>query len=174
MNSNELTYDDCCLLSNIILNSERISYLLECRFKSNSIRTSFDFKSFLPEQPSNNAKVSRSLLKLYPIRINSNNNDDESISSESSDEEIEEISSPKLSFNVNNDDYLDNLAEWEPNQQRPIVETDDEEEVRNDIQAIIHDNTHADAIDMSAGEPNFMQRLSANFLFVSNAHLICL
>jgi hypothetical protein len=167
MNSNELTYDDCCLLSNIILNSERISYLLECRFKSNSIRTSFDFKSFLPEQPSTNAKVSRSLLKSYPIRINSNNNDDdESISSESSDEEIEEISSPKSSFNVNNDDYLDNLAEWEPNQQQPIVETDDEEEVRNDIQEIIHDNTHADSIDMSAGELNFMQRLSASFLFV--------
>ena len=165
MNSDQFTYDDCCILSNIILNSERISYRLEYRFKSNSIRTSFDFKSFLPEQPSDNAKVSRSLLKFCPISITSINNDDNTMSSESSEEEIEEISSPKTSFHASDDDYLTKLAEWEPSKPQPLIDSDDEEEIRNDTQAIIHENDHIDSMDMSTGKFNLMYDIFKQIFF---------
>ncbi|CAF0990298.1 unnamed protein product [Rotaria sp. Silwood1] len=157
MASQPLTYDDCFLLSNICLNSERISSLLEYRFKSNSIRTSFDFKSILPEKPSDNAKISRSFLKVRPKNVNSvNNNDDKNILSESSEDEIDEISSPKTPINVADDDYLNSLAEWEPNNLRPIIESDEEEEqqqTRSDVQKINYDNTPVDSMDLSTALP---------------------
>ncbi|CAF4058749.1 unnamed protein product [Rotaria sp. Silwood2] len=153
MTSQKLTYDDCCLLPNICLNSERISYLLECRFKSNSIGASFDFKSILPEKPSNNAKISRSFLKVCPKKVNPINNNDECISSESSEDEIDQISLPKTPINAANDDYLNSLAEWEPNNFQPIIESDDEEEeeieMRIDIQTVDNDNTHVEYMDLS-------------------------
>ena len=66
MSVKSLIYNDCCLLTNIDLNSQRIFQLLEHRFKSNSSTISFDFKLFPPEQPSPNAKISRSLLRFQP------------------------------------------------------------------------------------------------------------
>jgi hypothetical protein len=148
-----LTYDDCCLLSNLTLNSERVFYLLERRFKSNSTRTSFDFKSFLPEQPSNNTKVSRSLLRFHPS-VNSVNDNEEQILSESSEDEIEETSSPKLSPN-DDDDYLNKLAEWEPNKFQSMSESDDDgenEEAKMILQTINNENTLVDPMDLSIGK----------------------
>jgi hypothetical protein len=155
MNLRLLTYDDCYLLSNICLNSERISYRIEKRFKSNSNRTSFDFKSFLPEKPSNNTKVSRSLLKIYPINESSVNTNDENLSSESSESETEEIPSPKLPLDTTNDDFLNVLLEWDPNKAQPVNESDieEEEEVRNDTQQINNDTIPSDHMDISTGKP---------------------
>ncbi|CAF0761377.1 unnamed protein product [Rotaria sordida] len=175
MTSQPLTYDDCCLLSNICLNSERIFYLLECRFKSNSMRTSFYFKSILPEKLSNKAKISRSLLKILPKKVNSvdnnNNNDDddddESILSESLEDDIDKISLPKSPINAaaaaaagddDDDDYLNRLAEWEPNNLQPIIENDDndddeEEETRMDVQKINDENTNVNPMDLSKELP---------------------
>ena len=152
MNFEKLTYNDCCLLSNICLNAQRISYLLECRFKRNSIRTSFDFKSIRPEQLSNDAKVSRTFLKFHPKKFNSIDNDNESVSAESSDDEIDDFVSPKLTMNIVDDDYLNELAEWEPNQFQPFIESNEEEnEIRNDIENIDHENKRTDSMDISTG-----------------------
>jgi len=138
MSFKPLIYDDCCLLNNIDLNPQRIYHLLEHRFKSNSNKTSFDFKSFPPEQPSNNTKVSRSLLRFQP-KIKYTNDYDDNISSDSSSEEEEdneEISS------ANDDDYLNKLAEWEPENFQPIIETDDDDddEDENIIQSVSTEN----------------------------------
>ena len=154
MNLRLLTYDDCYLLSNICLNSERISYRLVKRFKSNSNRTSFDFKSFLPEQPSNNTKVSRSLSKIYPINESAIDNNDENLSSESSESETEEIPSPKLLLDTTNDDLLNVLFEWDPNKAQPVNESDteEEEEVRNDTQQINNNTIPSDHMELSTGK----------------------
>jgi hypothetical protein len=141
--------DDCCLLFDICLNSERISYLLEYRFKRNSNRTSFDFKCFLPEQPSNNRKISHSLTKNYSTIIKSIDNDDENVSSESSEDEIEQISSPKSSINLTDDDYLDKLAEWEPNKSTLLVESNEDEEEEETIQQMNDEDAHIDSIGSS-------------------------
>jgi hypothetical protein len=152
MNPKILTYDDCVLLADICLNSERISYLLEYRFKCNSNRTSFDFKSFLPEQPSNRTKISRSLLKFYPTVKNSMTNNNENLSSESSEDEIEEISSPKSPLNITDDDYLNQLAEWNPDKFQSIHESDqEEEEIRNDSHQINNYNIPPEPMDLPTG-----------------------
>ncbi len=127
MSFKPLIYDDCCLLANIDLNSERIYHLLERRYKSNSTKTSFDFKSFLPEQPSNNAKVSRSLLRCQPkltyINDYEDNNSSNSSLSSSSEDENDDVFSTE-----DDDDRLNKLAEWEPSNFQPMIETDDEDE----------------------------------------------
>ena len=159
INSQPLTYDDCCLLFNITLNSERIFNLLVRRFKSNSTRTSFDFKSFLPEQPSNNAKVSRSLLRFIPNKDFNNEIEENALSDSSSSEEEdnEEVVS------TNDDDYLNELAEWEPENFQPVIENDDdddddgedEDEDESVIQSIdVDDNNvdnHTNQMDHSSG-----------------------
>jgi len=144
MSCQSFIYDDCCLLTNIDLNSQRISNLLERRFKSNSNKTSFDFKSFPPEQPSNNTKVSRSLLRIQP-KVKYINDYEENISSNSSSSEDEEDNEEELS--TNDDDYLNKLAEWEPENFQPVTETDDDdddEENENIIQSVSTKNGDED------------------------------
>ena len=145
-------YDDCCLLTNIDLNSHRIRQLLERRFKSNSTKTSFDFKSFPPEQPSNNAKVSRSLLRCQP-RIEYTNDFDENITSDSASSEADDDEEVLSTNDDDDDDYLNKLAEWEPESFQPIVETDDEEDGNeNIIQSVSTENTDGEnQMDLSSG-----------------------
>jgi hypothetical protein len=143
-------YDDCCLLKYLELNSERVVQLLEHRFKSNSKQTSFDFKSFRPEQPSNNAKVSRSLLRFNPI-IKPTHVDDENISLDSSssdnDDDTEQHPNHENECSTNEDRYLNELAEWEPERCLPIIpqdlDDDDDEEDDDD------DNDDEDIRSMS-------------------------
>ncbi|CAF1486647.1 unnamed protein product [Adineta steineri] len=150
MNSSCLIYNDCCLLSNICWNSQRISYLFARRFRSNSSWTSFDFKFFLPEQPSNNTKISRSLLKFYSLKMNLSINDAENMSSDDLDDNLEEVSSPKAPCNSNDDNHLDKLAEWEPGKFLPTIESDDdEEEVKDNNKIIANENTHTDSMNLS-------------------------
>ncbi|CAM4821042.1 unnamed protein product [Rotaria magnacalcarata] len=157
MTSRRKTFNECCLLSHIRLNKERILYLLEYRFKSNSIRTSFDFKSIHPEKPSVKAKISRSLLRCNLNSIKSINNNDENNVFESSDDEMDEISSPKSPISVNDDDYLKTLAEWDPNAMQTMIESDEEEEVqvdmRNDVQTTQDNNTNVNSMDLSTEMP---------------------
>jgi len=142
MSFKPLIYDDCCLLTNIDLNSQRIYHLLERRFKSNSNKTSYDFKSFPPEKPSNNTKVSRSLLRFQP-KIKYTNDYDENISSDSdSSSSVAEDNEDILS--TNNDDYLNELAEWEPLNFQPVIETDDNDEGENIIQSVSTENNEED------------------------------
>jgi hypothetical protein len=124
ISSRAFIYDDCCLLTNIELNSERVHQLLERRFKSNANKTSFDFKSFLPEQPSNNAKVSRSLLRFIPNR-NFDNDIEENILSDSSSSEEDDN---EEALSANNDDYLNELADWVPENFQPMIENDDDDD----------------------------------------------
>ena len=154
MKCGPLIYDDCCLLSNIRLNSERISYILECRFKKNSIRTSFDFKSIPPQVPSLNAKVTRSLLKVDQKKIQSLNNDDnESISTESSDNANEEIPLLKTQIDTIDDDYLNRLAQWEPNNLQPSIENDDDEqEIENTTEVVTNENNSSEPMDVLSGK----------------------
>jgi len=162
-----MIYNDCCLLNNLYLNSERIFYRLEYRFKNNSCKTSFDFKSFLPEQPSYNTKMSCSLLEFHPIIIKSIDDDDDHVSSESSEDEIEQISSSKSSINLVNDDYLNKLAEWEPGKSPGIIENDDDDEeeaIENDVQQMNNENTHADSIDSSTSKFYNFLKINLNLL----------
>jgi hypothetical protein len=157
MSFKPLISDDCCLLINIDLNSQRIYHLLERRFKSNSTTTSFDFKLFPPEQPSNNAKVSRSLLRCQP-KITSTYDYEENISSDSStseEEDNDEVSS------VNDDDYLDKLAEWEPDNFQPVVDTDDDDdEEENIIQSVsTENNDENNQMDHSSGKHSIVHQL---------------
>jgi len=128
--------NDCCLLSDKCLNSERIFDILEYRFKRNSNRTSFYFKTFLPEQPSNNIKLSHSLLKIHPKINESIDNDDENSSSESSEDEIEQISSPNMLTNLTDDDYLDKLVEMEVKKSPSIVESSEDDEEEEEIESM--------------------------------------
>lgn len=135
-------YDDCCLLTNIDLNFQRISQLLEHRFKNNSNKTSFDFKSLSPEQPSNNTKVSRSLLRFQPklkyIHDYEDNISSDSSSSEEKDQEEEEV----VSTNDDDDnDYLNKLAEWDPAKFQSMIETDDDDENDEDENIFLSINT---------------------------------
>ena len=130
MSSRSSISKECYLLTNISLNSERIGQILDRRFTSNSHRTSFDFKAFVPEQPSNNAKVSRSLLRFYP-RNDGTTDDEEHASSDGSaseDDVDEEVEAP------NNDNYLNELAEWEPDTFLAIVADDDDEVDEQDLE----------------------------------------
>jgi hypothetical protein len=139
----------CCLLNNISLNTERIFDLLECRFKSNSLKTSFDFKSFPPEQPADNIKISHSSFKFYnpTVTKSTENNDDESVSSESSNDEDEEVSSMD---DLAEDDHLDRLAEWEPDKNSPIVESEEEEE--DNVQQMNEEITQVNPLDLPTGK----------------------
>ena len=133
MNYRDSCYGDCCLLTNITFNTERISYLLERRFQRNSTKTGFDFKSFLPEKPSTNTKVSRLFLRI-PLTSNARSTDDDLLpdsapsSPLASDHGRDEISSPIL---ANTNDELDQLGAWEPGQlQAPtVVDSEEEEEI---------------------------------------------
>ncbi|CAF1037009.1 unnamed protein product [Adineta ricciae] len=122
--------NDFCLLLNIDLNSRRIHRLLERRFKSNSNKHSFDFKSFAPEQPSNNAKVSRSFLRFQP-KLTSPNDSEEYMSSDSDcssdNDQEDEVYETEVSSS-NDDDHLKKLAEWEPEKFQPVIETDNDDE----------------------------------------------
>jgi len=146
--------NDCCLLTNIDLNSHRIRQLLERRFKSNSQKTSFDFKSFPPEQPSNNAKVSRSFLRFQPkIQFTDDSEENLSSDSDSSEEQEEEIEDI---MSTNDDDYYKELAEWQPSSFQPMIETDDEEDQPENIpEAIMTNNNIPDSptnqMDYSSG-----------------------
>jgi hypothetical protein len=143
-----------CLLNNISFNTERIFHLLECRFKTNSLRTSFDFKSFPPEQPANNIKLSQSSLKFHPTVIQSIENDDESVSSESSNDEDEEISSPKSANDHDEDDYLNRLAQWEPDKNSPIVESEEEEEeeIEDNVQSMNEEIIQINSLNLPTGK----------------------
>ncbi|CAF3337928.1 unnamed protein product, partial [Rotaria sp. Silwood1] len=143
MSYKSLFYNDCCLLINVDLNSQRIRQLLERRFKSISNKTSFDFKSLPPEQPSNNAKVSRSFLRYQP-KLKPIHDDEQNISTDSSSSE-EEDNDDALS--TNDDDYLNKLAEWEPENFQPVIDDDDDEdenENENIIQSTSKENNNED------------------------------
>ncbi|CAF3679882.1 unnamed protein product [Rotaria socialis] len=127
----QLMNNDCCLLTNIDLNSQRVRQLFERRFKSNSSVTSFDFKSFHPEQPSNNAKVSRSLLRFQPKIQLSNDYEDHISTGSSSSEEDSHDDDGELSNN-DYDDYLNKLAEWEPENFQVVAESDDDNDDDDD------------------------------------------
>lgn len=128
----------------VYLNSERISSLLQCRFKRNSNRTSFNFKSFLFEQSLNNVKISHSSLKINPKVIQSVENS----SSESSDDEIEQMSLTNSPRNIVDDDYLDKLAQWQPDQfSTPPIESDEDE----DEEEKIEDNIHVELVELLTG-----------------------
>ena len=158
-------YPDCCLLTDIDLNSERIYHLLERRFKSNANQTSFDFKSFRPEQPSDNAKVSRSLLRCQP-KIQFLTDYDENFSSDSSTSEEEDNDDEVLS--TNDDDYLNKLAEWEPENFQPTTETDDDEDEENIFEVISPANTPED------NEPTPMEHSPGSIIRKSTFLLMCL
>ena len=141
MSSQPLLNDDCVLLANIDLNSARISHILERRFTSNSSRTSFDFKAFRPERPSNNAKVSRSLLRFNPSfkvidAVDEWSSSGSSSSEEEAEEEEEEDQKPEDLTSTDNDDYLKELAEWEPNSYLPIIEDEEEDEDDTTVQSM--------------------------------------
>lgn len=148
MSSQSPLNDDCVLLTNIHLNSARISHILERRFISNSNRTSFDFKAFRPEQPSNNAKVSRSLLRFHP-NVKAVGDGDEYSSPDSSSSDEEEDQKLKDASSANDDNFLNELAEWEPNSFLPIAEDDDEDE--DDEDDVAHQSI--ESLEDLSGEP---------------------
>ncbi len=164
-------YDDCCLLTDINLNRERVYYLLERRFKNNSTKTSFDFKCFLPEQPSNNAKVSRSLLRCQPKNICINHYEDntssDAASSSPSDDDHDEVFS--TNEDDDDDDRLNKLAEWESEGFQPMIETDDDEDDNeNMIQSVNTENNNEDnatnPMDISSGIKFFyLQKTKLSF-----------
>lgn len=133
----QLSNNDCCLLTNIDLNPQRINHIFNRRFQSNATTTSFNFKSFHPEEPSSNAKVTRSLLRFHP-KPRLTDEDEYNASSESYSSEEEEDLNDELSHadnelsNNDDDDHLDMLAEWEPQNFLPIVESDGEEDCDDD------------------------------------------
>jgi hypothetical protein len=165
MSVKSLIYDDCCLLTNIDLNSQRIFQLLEHRFQSNSSTVSFDFKLFPPEQPSTNAKVSRSLLRFQPKSTSTIDDDDENVLSDGpseEDEEDEEEEDNEEVFATNNDDYLDKLAEWQPGDFQPVIESDDDDvdENENIIQSVsTENNDENNQMDISIGKYSIIHHL---------------
>lgn len=168
MSLKSFTYDDCCLLIHIDLNSQRIRQLLERRFKCNYNRTSFDFKSLSPEQPSNNIKVSRSLLRFQPKIISTDDYEEHTSSELSSlDDDVEDDTdnddNDEASF-TNDDDYLNKLAEWEPHRFQPTVDPDEEDEDENNddddrnpnifeslTQEVVNTSTAVNQMDCSLG-----------------------
>jgi hypothetical protein len=167
-------YDDCCLLTNINLNPERVYHLLERRFKNNSTKTSFDFKSFLPEQPSNNAKVSRSLLRCQPKTIYINHYEDNA-SSDAASSSSEEDHNDVFSTNDDDDDRLNKLAEWEPEKFQSMIETDDddddEDENENIFQSISTENNEEEnainPMDVSSGIKFFYLQITILMIYFS-------
>jgi hypothetical protein len=157
MSLNVLIYEECCLLTDINLNPKRIYHLLERRFKNNSTKTSFDFKCFLPEQPSNNAKVSRSLLRCQPKIIHVNHNEDTLSSDEaSSSEEEERDEILPTNNNEGEDDRLEILSKWESDKYTPMIEDDEDDENENIFQSINAENDDEDdnainPMDISSG-----------------------
>ena len=123
MHSTQSLYDDCCLLSNSKFNIERIRYLLERRFRSNSIRTSFDFKSFYPEKPANETKMPRSFLRVDQKRNFQRNQNDDFLLDSSSSSSFSSTNSKNFDEqtnsqdHLNDDDYLKRLADWIPNEE---------------------------------------------------------
>lgn len=127
--------DDYCVIRKIDFSDERILQILERRFKANSSQVSFDFKAYRPERPANNAKVTRSLLRFIPKRNSNESNDYGMIlsSSSSSSDEDEDDNDDKQQrsysrrniLSVNDNDYLNDLAEWTPGNFRNISPVDD-------------------------------------------------
>lgn len=103
-------------------NSARIDYLLERRFRKNSSRTSFDFKSIDPERPRTETKISRSLLRvqnntnLSPEKSLKDLHDESSSSSFSDTDEPLITDKDTIAARFNDDDYLERLAEWTSNE----------------------------------------------------------
>lgn len=152
MSFETLIYNDCCLLTNIDLNSQRIHHLLERRFKSNSQRTSFDFKSYPPERPSNHAKVSRSFLRVQPKIQSTDDSEEENLPSDAdSSEEPEKESEEVISTNDDDDYYYKKLAEWEPKDFLPIIETDDEEDEIENMTESHTEDSQSNQMDYSSG-----------------------
>lgn len=153
--------NDCCFLTNIHLNAERVHHLLQYRFQRNSSKTSFDFKLFPPEQPLDNIKVSRSLLRCQPKLNISNDYEDNfsSYSSSSDDDDQDEV----FSNNDNDDDRLQKLAEWDPSKFQSVNDTDEEEEDDNPIEPLTsvetNDEDHSsDSMDISTSIDHLHQQ----------------
>ena len=122
-------YDNCCLLNGVRLDAERVESILQRRFRSNNHQTSFDFKSIRPEKPSINAKVSRSLLRFNPGVVTRIRDENELISSsESSSSSEDEIETENEKLSKTDDEYLNELAEWEPDRFLTILSDDDDDE----------------------------------------------
>lgn len=153
--STRLSYHDCCFLTDIDLTSERIQHLLECRFRSNSSKTSFDFKSFSPEQPLENIKVSRSFLRCEP-KLNTSNDYEENYSSYSSSSSDDDEQDEVFSNNDADDDRLNKLAEWDPLNFQSANETDDDDDEDNtndNADQLTSTEDHStDSMDVSTGK----------------------
>ena len=163
-------HDECCLLTDIKLNPKRVYHLLERRFKNNSTKTSFDFKCFLPEQPSNNVKVSRSLLRCQPKIVHINRYEDSLSSDEASssaEEEHDELS--LIDNNEGENDRLKILSEWDSVDVRSTIQDDDdddEDENENIFQSI---NAENDEEDNSTNPMDFSP--GTKMIFFSNLYL---
>ena len=170
MHSRRSIYDDCCLIQRQNLNTTRFCALLARRLKSNSSKTSFDFKSLRPEQPSANSKVSRSLLRFYPRVPKAEDLDAQNASSASSDDEAECVHVPSSSTKLptvaaDDDDYLNALAQWQPIQSQITVESDDDEEVER------LETTYTIATEPLQGTSPFRERSSVAVSTTFQFHL---
>ncbi|CAF4785028.1 unnamed protein product, partial [Rotaria socialis] len=82
------------------------------------------------------------------------------------------ISSPKSLTSVNDDDYLNTLAQWDPNAIQTMIESDEEEEeeqvdMRNDVQTTQDNNTNANSMDLSTGKLNIFYCIINKIVHVS-------
>lgn len=177
MSSND---NDFSIIIKLDFNEERINRILERRFKSNSSYVSYDYKSYRPKQVAINRKLNRSLLRFMPKKDENEDNDYEIISSSSSsssssfstpasseaeeeadEDEYYEQEHPrrrKTSRSFNNE-FLENLAKWQPGTFRGIpenIQSDDEEEENENIFQSVQSSDSAEAspienMDHSAG-----------------------
>lgn len=123
-------FERCCLISSTNFNPTRIVSLLEQRLKRNSSRISFDFKCLTAEKTERNAKISRSLLKIQPknVLIDENPSDLSFSSSNEDEDEIIEDEQQQEETSNRNDEYLDRLASWIPNETTQQIDEETEEE----------------------------------------------
>ena len=157
-------YDDCCLLTNITFNAERISFLLERRFQRNSTRTSFDFKVFPPEKPSTDAKVSRSFLRIHPTSHSRSTDDDllpdsAPVSPSPADHDTDDLQS---TANAEDNEKLEQLYDWVPGQHQATthVHSDEEEEetVDSHLSLMVTEETRVNSTDEIQGNGPFGRR----------------
>ena len=157
-------YDDCCLLTNITFNAERISFLLERRFQRNSTRTSFDFKVFLPEKPSTDAKVSRSFLRIHPTSHARLTDDDLSPDSAPASPSPADYDTDDIQSTANADDNenLEQLYDWVSGQYQATtnVDSDEEEEetVDSDLSLMVTEEARVNSTDEIQGNTTFGRR----------------
>lgn len=157
-------YNDCCLLTNITFKAERISFLLERRFQRNSTRTSFDFKAFLPEKPSTDAKVSRSFLRIHPTSNAQSTDDDLLPDSAPASPSPADFDTDDIQSNANADDNekLEQLYDWVPGQHQATTNVDsaeeEEETVDSDLSPTVTEEGRVNLTDEIQGNGSLGRR----------------